>query len=159
MERCLLVLAVAACVTPAMRNKVAPLDATRTKPFGVCALDGIGTVSSPMSITSCAVRGSPGMLDDDGTTPFLLSKFQSETFGLSNPGSWQLAVRKDGREVLKIVLPERVPDVGICTSTGCFKDGLSLIRLPEAWTPGTYAFSYVCTFDTALVANMSITLQ
>ena len=148
----------AACITPEMRNKVATMADLRER-NGACAIGDYGSFTSPASVIACAQTGSPGTLDDDGSTPYLVSKFQSDSFELSNPGNWQFTVSESGRELIKLRLPADVPNVGVCGSWGCFKDGIAITPLPEPWKPGKYTLRYVCAFDTRRVATMTITLR
>ena len=161
MRRSLLVLSsiTAACVTTEMHHRVATMDDLRVRQ-GACSIDdSLSRLGSPMSIISCAQKGSPGILDDDGATPFLISKFLSDSFELSNPGNWQLTLYEGGREVMKQRLPSNVPSVGICGSWGCLKNGFAISRLPEDWRPGKYSLTYVCTFDTSVVTSTTLTLM
>jgi len=139
---------------------VGTLADLRVPPQGICArAEAQGRTVNGVAVRTCIQTGSPGTLNDDPPTAYVVSRITGWTFEDSNPGAWQLTITDErGREVYKSILERRVPDVGVCTSTGCLKNGVSAIRVPELWSPGKYTFRYVCAFDTSAVATITFTL-
>lgn len=143
--------ALSGCMAMLPRASVHPRAKLRDR-NGACTYFDKGNV--------CAFTGSPGTLSDDGKTPLLKVYVQDWGWQLSNPGNWQITVTApDGRVLLKKIMEKAVPNVGTCISSGCLKWAIDVLEMPEPWSPGVYAFDFVCVFDTSIVDHSTITLQ
>lgn len=111
-------------------------------------------------ITSCAITGQPGTLDDDGRTPFLVTTVTGPANAPSaDTGSWQLEVFRGQDLMSKGRMERNWPPNLTCIISPCNSWSMSGDRMPFAWGPGTYTFRYTLSFDTSTVATNTLMIR
>jgi hypothetical protein len=129
-----------------------PAAALRTRDGACVTLD----MDAVITIKSCLEIGSPGTLDDDGTTPVLVSVVHSKSISLADPNGYQITVRVNGVEALKTMGREDVPSVG----SGYLPFyAVDIQKLPSAPTTGQVVeIEWIAAWDTAIKKTGTITL-
>lgn len=147
-------LIVAACSTTSNgRGQISQLRARG----GLCT-----SVSPTMvnKITTCAIVGQPGTLDDDGRTPFLVTTVTGPANAPSaDTGSWQLEIFRGQELVSRGRMSKNWPPELNCIISPCTSWSLAGSKMPFDWTPGIYSFRYTLAFDTSVVATNTLTIQ
>jgi hypothetical protein len=132
---------------------------------GACAhtsLDPNDSISS-RSIETCLRVGSKGTLSDDEKTPFVITTVTDlPNTHSADTGEWQVETAFNGTSTGKRMMSKHWPPELSCDVGGvagrCESSSIDLTRWPDAFSPGTYTFTYTLGLDTSKVVVNTITL-
>jgi hypothetical protein len=132
---------------------------------GTCAhasLDPYDSISS-RAIETCLRVGTKGTLYDDEKTPFVITSVTDLANSHSaDTGEWQVEASFNGTPMGKRMMSKHWPPELSCGVGGvaghCESSSIDLTHWPEAFSPGTYTFTYTLAFDTSKVVVNTITL-